>query len=75
MEAMMTKEQTTFGLSALLPLLAAGVFVAFGGEILSTPVGADGGSCTPGICEKNGCTEKAQYCNSKGDGWLACGTC
>jgi hypothetical protein len=71
---MMTKEQTTFRLSALLPLLAAGVFVAFS-DNLSTPLEADGGSCTPGICEKNGCTEKSQYCKDDGSGWLACGTC
>jgi hypothetical protein len=71
----MTKGQMTVGLSALLPLVATGVFVVFGG-LLAPPVRAnDGGTCDPGICQKNGCTEKSQYCKADGSGWLACGTC
>ena len=74
----MTKGQTTVGLSTLLPLIATGMFVVFGG-LLTVPVEAqpppDEGSCSPGICAKNGCTEKSQYCKSDGSGWLACGTC
>jgi hypothetical protein len=31
--------------------------------------------CAPGECKKNGCTERSQYCNEEGTGWLPCGTC
>ena len=72
----MTKErdQLTFRLSALLPLTAGAIF-ALCVMFNPTPAQASKQSCSPGICEKNGCSERARYCNSTGTGWEVCGTC
>lgn len=70
----MTKSQATFGLSTLLPLLAAAMFWVFSPP-MAEPVSAGKAACDPGICMANGCSEKAQYCNSDGQSWGACGAC
>lgn len=74
----MTREtdRRVFRISAALSIVAVVVFVVLSVFLAPTPASANGGGgCTPGECQKNGCTEKAQYCNATGDGWLVCGTC
>lgn len=68
----MSRERIVFFVASLMPVMAVAAFL-----LLSPLMSARATTavCAPGECKKNGCTERSQYCNEEGTGWLPCGTC